>query len=137
MSVPVVASAHYGDFKGTVSIDQADGKDLLRLLAEKVKMPKEYCPVGFSVGVAGGGGLPGHSFYLTVYATDSQVVMTEIGEKLDEYLRQHPSVPVFQFRKSMKGTALAKLLLSGIKILDVVAQARQLRDRPMALLEPH
>ena len=33
MSETIVASTQYGDFNGTLSIDQADGRDLLRLLA--------------------------------------------------------------------------------------------------------
>lgn len=132
MTEPIVAGTQYGDFKGTLSIDQADGRDLLRLLAARAKVPKGYCPVGFSVAAAGGGGHPGQGWYLTVYAVDAQIAVT--GQELVEYARQNDRVPVFEFREPMQPSELAALLVQGMKRFDMVATTRSLEGKPMVLL---
>lgn len=133
MSEPIVVSTHYGDFKGTVSIDQADGRDLLRLLAARAKVPKGYCPVGFSVAAIGGGIHPGQRWYLTVFAVDGQIAVT--GQELATYARENGRVPVFEFREPVQPSELAELLAQGIKRLCVVAATRLMEGRPMVLLE--
>ncbi len=133
MAEEIVASTQYGDFKGTVSIDQADGRELLQLLAAKAKVPTGYYPVGFSVTVISGGLQPGHRFSLTVYAVDAQIAVT--GNELFEYARQHDSVRVFEFRESMEPVGLADLILQGIKRFNMVAATRQIQGKPMALLQ--
>ena len=126
MSETIVASTQYGDFKGTLSIDQADGRDLLRLLAARAKVPKGYCPVGFSVAAVGGGGHPGHRWYLTVFAVDVQIAAT--GQEL---------VPVFEFREPMQPSELAELLVQGMKRFSMVATTRLMEGKPMMLLDNH
>jgi hypothetical protein len=127
MSEPIVASTQYGDFKGTVSIDQADGRDLLRLLAARAKVPKGYCPVGFSVTGAR------QRWYLTVFAVDGQIAVTR--QELATYARENGRVPVFEFREPVQPSELAELLAQGIKRLCVVAATRLMEGKPMVLLE--
>jgi hypothetical protein len=140
MSELVVASTHYGDFRGTASIDQADGEHLLRLLAAKVGLPKGYSPVGFSVSAAvtKTGDERTTFYHLTVYATDRQVMVAESGKSVDEYLSEHGDVPVFGFSPSeeIEAADLAELFLRGVKEFNMVLQTRQLRDNPMFLLQP-
>jgi len=133
MSETIVASTQYGDFKGTLSIDQADGRDLLRLLAARAKVPKGYCPVGFSVAAVGGGGHPGHGWYLTVFAVDAQIAVT--GQELVAYARENDRVPVFEFREPMQPSELAELLVQGMKRFSMVATTRLMEGKPMMLLE--
>jgi hypothetical protein len=133
MSEPIVASTQYGDFKGTVSIDQADGRDLLRLLAARAKVPKGYYPVGFSVTAVGGGAHPGQRWYLTVFAVDAQIAVT--GQELATYARKNDRVPVFGFREPVQPSELAELLAQGIKRFSVVAATRLMKGKPMVLLE--
>jgi len=133
VSEPIVASTQYGDFKGTVSIDQADGRDLLRLLAARAKVPKGYCPVGFSVTAVGGGAHPGQRWYLTVFAVDAQIAV--MGQELVTYARENDRVPVFEFREPVQPSELAELLVQGMKRFSMVATTRLTEGKPMMLLE--
>lgn len=131
--IPIVAATQYGDFKGTVSIDEADHSELLPLLAEKVNMPRGYCPVGFSIDADRAGAKPGHYYSLIVYAVDAQVAVT--GQELINYVRQNDHVPVFEFRNKIELADFTKLMLEGVKRFSMVAATRQLERKPMVMLD--
>jgi hypothetical protein len=133
MSNPVGPSTQYGDFKGTVSIDQADGGDLLRALAPLANVPRDYTPVGFNTSGISGGGRPGHGFTLTVYAVDG----SNYGDtdELRKTAQSTGKVTVFSFREKVDAGKLAALILQHVKRFSIIAQTRLIRDADM--LELH
>lgn len=127
--VPIVASTHYGDFKGTVSIDEAGYSELLRLLGQKVSVPEGYRPVGFSIYAEPG---PGHLWHLTVYSVDVQSLA---GRVLTDYASEHDHIPVFEQRESIEAAEVAELFVEGVKEFSMVAATRELARKPMVKLD--
>ena len=133
MAWPIVASTQYGDFKGTVSIDEVDGVELLQLLRKRAKVARDYWPVGFSVAAVGTGRHPEHSWHLTVYAVDAQIAAG--GQGIADYAQQNDRVPVFEFSEMIAPSELAELLMKSIKRFEMVAATRLLEGKPMVRLD--
>lgn len=130
--VPIVASTHYGDFKGTVSIDQADFSEVLRLLEQKVTVPDGYRLVGFSIDAWGRNPGRGHFWHLTVYSVDVQSLA---GRVLTDYASEHDHIPVFECHASIEAAEVAALLVEGVKEFSMVAATRELERKPMVKLD--
>lgn len=134
MGEPITHSTQYGDYNGTLSIDKADGRELLQLLGKKVGLSRGYYPVGFSVSALGGGLQAGHRWSLIVYAVDSQIATDE--NELREYARKKVgSVPVFEFSVQLEPSDLADLLIQGIKRFSMLATTRSLEGMTLERLE--
>lgn len=138
MAEPINTSTHYGDYKGRVSIDEAEGGDLLFRLAGKVKVPKGYWPVGFSVSAAKERHVPnqterGWFLHLTVYVVDASIACG--ANDLAKYAKEHEHVPVFPFDAEIEPAELLDLFASAVKRVSAVMATRNIDETPMAMLD--
>ncbi len=138
MAEPINTSTHYGDFKGRVSIDEADGVDLLFRLARKAEVPKGYRPVGFSVSAAKERHVPrqterGFFLHLTVYAVDASIACG--ADEVATYAKEHEYVPVFPFDAEVEPAELLELFALAVKRVGVVMATRSIDGTPMAMLD--
>ncbi len=121
MNDPRIAHTQYNDYKGSAAADSADQKSLTDL-AQLIKMPKGFWPVGFSFFVSDGSDVSSPEAIVSVYAVDS----TDYGSGIDninqkvsakggtlivtEFSGRIPLVRLFSFFKRFHVTAFNKVL---------------------------
>jgi hypothetical protein len=130
----VVASTHYGDFRGTVSFDRSDtgGGDLLWKLFHRVKGPKGYIPVGFGVSAGATGRGPLEHWHLCVYSVDERLLDPASRDGLYDLGRHNETIPVARTLAKIEAAELAELLVKSFKEFEFVAADRRIADRTMA-----
>lgn len=138
MAEPINPSTQYGDYKGWVSIDEAEGGDLLFRLARKADVPKGYWPAGFKLSAAKERRISnqaerGWFLRLTVYAVDASIASG--ADELAEYAKGHDKVPVFGFDATIEPAELLDLFASAVKRVSVVMATRNIGETLMVLLD--
>ncbi len=131
MSDAITAATQYGDFKGTVSMDEAEAGKALRRLARCAPPPAGHLPVAFAVRATAGGSRRELRWTLTVYSVDADAHGTP--DAMAAHARGGGSFPVRESMAEIGAAELAEVLLGGIKRLHIVASSRNLRGAPMML----
>jgi hypothetical protein len=129
MSERAVAATHYGDFKGTVSVDGYDGPFLWEL-RHLVRVPAGYMPVGFEVYDESPSKSTDSMIRLTVLAVDAEAMGDSI-DTIAKRARESGRLPVFEFRGEVELMAFLKL----VKQFHVVAIHKALKGIEATIIE--
>lgn len=128
MSELAIASTHYGDLSGTVSIDECHGP-FFEHLRDKVKIPAGYWPIGIRVSVQEPSAK--NNLCVSLIAVDCDVGGVG-GNALAAYVKSHDEVPAFEFYAEVEVTV--RDLLELVKELEIVALSQDLLAKPVKIL---
>jgi len=128
MSETAIASTHYGDLSGTISIDLNHGLSFEQL-RNKIKIPAGYFPIGLRVSVQEP--MADNNLCVSLIAVDCDVAGAG-GNELASYVATHDEIPAFEFFAKVEVTM--KDLLELIKELEIVAFSKVLEDKRVVIL---
>ena len=132
MDDPRIAHTQYSDYRGVASFDIADGKNLTDL-AQRLRVPEGFWPVGFDLFVSGESPISNDrpEVSVSVYAVDS----IEYGSGIDDVNQNVPNKGGTLLVTDFSGRIPMKELFAFFKRIHVTGFNKSLQAEKVDVLE--